>query len=166
MDYGDFVVHVFLDEKRSYYDLERLWGDAPRVDWESGSTRASRPVRLEERRVTRSEERRVARSEERRIIRKSERVARLSACRRRDLLRLAVHLEQHPVCAWQRRRYVSRCGGGGHLGERLHLARLGRGHGQVVDVAAVKTSCAKAWIEWLARSVLDLGTQVDRRQTV
>lgn len=40
MDYGDFVVHVFIDEKRSYYDLERLWGDAPRVDWSSGSTLA------------------------------------------------------------------------------------------------------------------------------
>jgi ribosome-associated protein len=37
MDYGDFVVHVFLDERRSYYDLERLWGDAPRVDWSSGA---------------------------------------------------------------------------------------------------------------------------------
>ena len=33
MDYGDFVVHVFLDEARRYYDLERLWADAPRVDW-------------------------------------------------------------------------------------------------------------------------------------
>jgi ribosome-associated protein len=37
MDYGDFVVHVFLDERRTYYDLERLWGDAPRVDWVSGT---------------------------------------------------------------------------------------------------------------------------------
>ena len=36
MDYGDFVVHVFLDERRSYYDLERLWGDAPRIDWAAG----------------------------------------------------------------------------------------------------------------------------------
>jgi ribosome-associated protein len=42
MDYGDFVVHVFLDEKRSYYDLERLWGDAPRVDWESELARRPR----------------------------------------------------------------------------------------------------------------------------
>ena len=30
MDYGDFLVHVFQDEARSYYDLERLWGHAPR----------------------------------------------------------------------------------------------------------------------------------------
>lgn len=34
MDYGDFVVHVFHEETRGYYDLERLWGDAPRVTWE------------------------------------------------------------------------------------------------------------------------------------
>ena len=34
MDYGDFVVHVFLEEVRAYYDLERLWSDAPRVPWE------------------------------------------------------------------------------------------------------------------------------------
>ncbi|HEX2064939.1 MAG TPA: ribosome silencing factor, partial [Acidimicrobiales bacterium] len=34
LDYGDFVVHIFLDEVRRYYDLERLWADAPRVAWE------------------------------------------------------------------------------------------------------------------------------------
>ena len=34
LDYGDFVVHVFLDEVRRYYDLERLWADAPRVAWD------------------------------------------------------------------------------------------------------------------------------------
>lgn len=33
MDYGDFVVHVFLDEARRYYDLERLWRDVDRLDW-------------------------------------------------------------------------------------------------------------------------------------
>ncbi len=33
LDYGDMVVHVFLDEKRGYYDLERLWSDVERVDW-------------------------------------------------------------------------------------------------------------------------------------
>ena len=35
MDYGEFVVHVFTDEARSFYDLERLWADAPRFDWEA-----------------------------------------------------------------------------------------------------------------------------------
>jgi ribosome-associated protein len=31
LDYVDFVVHVFREETRRFYDLERLWADAPRV---------------------------------------------------------------------------------------------------------------------------------------
>jgi ribosome-associated protein len=34
IDYGDVIVHVFLAETRAYYDLDRLWADAPRIDWE------------------------------------------------------------------------------------------------------------------------------------
>jgi ribosome-associated protein len=35
VDYGDLVVHVFLEETREYYGLERLWADAERVEWAS-----------------------------------------------------------------------------------------------------------------------------------
>jgi ribosome-associated protein len=37
MDYGDFLVHVFLDEARDFYDLEHLWTDAPRITWSSAA---------------------------------------------------------------------------------------------------------------------------------
>jgi len=37
IDYGDVVVHVFLDSVREFYEIERLYMDAPRVDWESNS---------------------------------------------------------------------------------------------------------------------------------
>ena len=31
LDYGDLVVHVFLAETRAFYDLDRLWADAPSI---------------------------------------------------------------------------------------------------------------------------------------
>ncbi|MGA1871451.1 MAG: ribosome silencing factor [bacterium] len=31
-DFSDLIVHVFTDEKREFYELEHLWGDAPRLD--------------------------------------------------------------------------------------------------------------------------------------
>ena len=34
LDYVDLVVHVFGEEERAYYDLERLWSDAPQVEWQ------------------------------------------------------------------------------------------------------------------------------------
>ena len=32
MDYGDFIFHIFVEKTRSYYDLERLWRHAKRVE--------------------------------------------------------------------------------------------------------------------------------------
>ena len=34
LDCVDVVVHVFEPNTRAHYDLEMMWGDAPRVDWE------------------------------------------------------------------------------------------------------------------------------------
>jgi len=38
MDYDDFVVHIFSPDKRTFYDLERLWADAPRVSVSDGAS--------------------------------------------------------------------------------------------------------------------------------
>ena len=37
VDYGEFVVHVFLQPTREYYELERLWSDVPRIEWEEST---------------------------------------------------------------------------------------------------------------------------------
>jgi ribosome-associated protein len=33
LDYADIIVHIFHQEEREFYELERLWGDAENVDW-------------------------------------------------------------------------------------------------------------------------------------
>ena len=33
IDFVNVVLHIFTPEHRDYYDLELLWGDAPRIDW-------------------------------------------------------------------------------------------------------------------------------------
>ena len=42
-DYGDLVVHVFQTGARDFYALDRLWGDAPRLDWAPESPDGSGP---------------------------------------------------------------------------------------------------------------------------
>jgi ribosome-associated protein len=36
LDYGDVLMHVFLEDTRAYYALERLWGDAPALPLDGG----------------------------------------------------------------------------------------------------------------------------------
>jgi ribosome-associated protein len=40
LDYGDVVVHVFDEPTRRYYDLERLWSDAPRTEFDPAAAGA------------------------------------------------------------------------------------------------------------------------------
>jgi ribosome-associated protein len=47
LDYIDFVVHVFGREDRDYYDLERLWADAPSVSFSEDSEEADEPAAAE-----------------------------------------------------------------------------------------------------------------------
>lgn len=34
IDYNDFVIHIFTEEFRKFYDLERLWKDAEEIKWD------------------------------------------------------------------------------------------------------------------------------------
>ena len=38
IDYMQVIVHIFHAEKRDFYSLEDLWGDAPRLAWQTAST--------------------------------------------------------------------------------------------------------------------------------
>ena len=46
IDFGDFIFHIFTEDCRRFYGLERLWGDAPNVTAEfTGEAEAPRNVR-------------------------------------------------------------------------------------------------------------------------
>jgi ribosome-associated protein len=47
LDYVDFVVHVFQPDQRAYYDLERLWADAPVVPFEDTWEERDEPATAE-----------------------------------------------------------------------------------------------------------------------
>ena len=36
LDFVDMIIHVMNDDARVYYDLDNLWGEAKRVDWQTG----------------------------------------------------------------------------------------------------------------------------------
>lgn len=38
LDLGGVVMHIFNKETRSFYDLDILWGDAPKIEWEPENT--------------------------------------------------------------------------------------------------------------------------------
>ena len=37
LDYLEVVVHIFHRDKRAFYSLEDLWGDAPRIEWQEAA---------------------------------------------------------------------------------------------------------------------------------
>lgn len=46
LDFGDFIVHIFTEDVRRFYGLERLWGDAPNVTAEyTGEAERSRGLK-------------------------------------------------------------------------------------------------------------------------
>lgn len=46
LDYGDFIVHIFTEDVRRFYGLERLWGDAPNVTAEyTGESEQPRAIK-------------------------------------------------------------------------------------------------------------------------
>lgn len=45
LDFGDFIVHIFTEDVRRFYGLERLWGDAPNVTAEYTGEAEQRAVR-------------------------------------------------------------------------------------------------------------------------
>ena len=52
LDFGDFIVHIFTEDCRRFYGLERLWGDAPNVTAEYTEEAQPEPARNARRKKT------------------------------------------------------------------------------------------------------------------
>jgi ribosome-associated protein len=48
LDYGNFIVHIFSERARQYYDLERLWRNAERLDLEDAGRPEQPPPESEQ----------------------------------------------------------------------------------------------------------------------
>jgi ribosome-associated protein len=48
LDYGDFIVHIFSSASRQFYDLERLWRDAGRIEVDVADGVAREPLKKHE----------------------------------------------------------------------------------------------------------------------
>jgi len=46
LDFGDFIIHIFTEDVRRFYGLERLWGDAPNVTAEYTGEAEAKPRAL------------------------------------------------------------------------------------------------------------------------
>lgn len=46
MDFGDTVVHVFLEDARAYYNFDKLWGDVPAQNYPSESKAGGQKIQL------------------------------------------------------------------------------------------------------------------------
>lgn len=45
LDFVDVVVHTFMPAARRHYDLEMLWGDAPRIEWKKTAAKSDPPAK-------------------------------------------------------------------------------------------------------------------------
>ena len=49
LDYNDVILHIFKKEAREFYDLDRLWGDAPQIAFPETSSREASQIKKRKR---------------------------------------------------------------------------------------------------------------------